>query len=461
MTTLHPGGRIAARLSAGAAAGVIGICIAVLAGWAFSIERFMTVLPGSIRMKPNTAIALLCAGVALLVEWRQGPRWLRRLSAAVPLLFGALTLFEYVSGMAVGIDQIFFRDMVQKIYPGRMAHVTAVNLVAIALALFCTSARPRWTVTGQVLALACTLSSLFAIVGYLYGVPVLYGSINYTSMAFHTGVSFLLLSLGTFFIHPDAGLAAQFWSRSSGGEVARRLIPVAVVVPIALGAAFVQPRLNFGEMRLGLALSVMTSVMAIVALIISLARSLSSVDRHLMDAERNSTTDDLTGIHNRRYFERRLEEELTLSLRSEAPLSLILVDIDHFKSVNDRYGHQAGDAVLQWVVSIAGSTLPPSSVFCRYGGEEFAIMVPDAALSQAAAVAERMRAMVASSSWAPENLTLTVSAGVAEVSADDTPRSLVGRADQALYLAKKNGRDRVESLAYRPRDVEPVLVTAN
>ena len=100
---------MAARLSAGAAAGVVVICIAVLAGWTFGIERFMTVLPGSIRMKPNTAIALMCAAVALLLEWRQVFLWLRRLSAAVPLLFGALTLFEYVSGMAVGIDQLFFQ----------------------------------------------------------------------------------------------------------------------------------------------------------------------------------------------------------------------------------------------------------------------------------------------------------------------------------------------------------------
>lgn len=461
MTTLHPGGRIAARVSAGAAAGVIVIGMAVLAGWAFGIERFMTVLPGSIRMKPNTAIALIGAAAGLLVEWRQGAVWLRRLTAGVPLLFGAMTLFEYLTGMTAGIDQLFFHDAVQQTYPGRMAPVTAVNLVAIGLALLCTSARPRWGAAAQVLAIACGLSSLFAIVGYLYGVPVLYGSIRYTSMAFHTGVSFLLLSLGTLFIHPEAGLAAHFWSPSSGGEVARRLIPLAIVVPIALGAAFVQPRLNFGEMRLGLALSVMTSVMAIVALITSLSRSLSHADRERLDAERNSTTDDLTRIYNRRYFERRLDDELNRSARSGASLSLILVDIDHFKTVNDRYGHPAGDAVLQWVASIAGNMLRSSSVLCRYGGEEFAIIAADATLSQATAVAERVRAAVAGSPWAPEQLSLTISAGVAQACAADTPRSLVSRADEALYLAKRNGRDRVESLATGPREVRPLLVAVN
>jgi diguanylate cyclase (GGDEF)-like protein len=440
--------------------GVIVIGLAVLAGWAFGIEPFMTVLAGSIRMKSNTAVALICAAVALLIDWRHGAMWLRRLMAGVPLLFGAVTLFEYLTGMSVGIDQLFFLDHVQKIYPGRMAHLTAANLTAIGLALLCTSARPRWMATAQVLALGCGLSSLFAIVGYLFGVPVLYGSVNYTSMAFHTGVSFLLLSLGTLFIHPEVGLAAQFWSLSSGGVVARRLIPLAIVVPILLGAAFVQPGLNFGEMRLALALSVMTSVIAILALITSLSKSLSASDRQRRDAEHNSTMDDLTHIPNRRYFDRRLDEELNRSARSGSPLSLILLDIDHFKEVNDRYGHQGGDAALQWVASIAGSMLRSSSVFCRYGGEEFAIIVADATMSQAAAVAERVRAAIARSPWAPENLSLTISAGVAEGCTNDTPRSLVSRADQALYLAKRNGRDRVESLANGPREIKLVLATA-
>ena len=95
MTTLHPDGRISARVSAGAAAGVIASGMAELAGWAFGVEWLMTVLPGSIRMKPNTAIALMGAAVALLLEWRQGAVWLRRFSAAVPLLFGTATLFEF------------------------------------------------------------------------------------------------------------------------------------------------------------------------------------------------------------------------------------------------------------------------------------------------------------------------------------------------------------------------------
>jgi diguanylate cyclase (GGDEF)-like protein len=449
MRALHPGGRIAARVAAGGAIGVILIGLGVIAGWTFGIERLMTVIPGSIRMKSNTAVALIAAAGALLLEWRNTAKWLRGLLAGVPVVIGALTLLEYIAGVNLGIDELLFHDPVQHQYPGRMAHVSAANLVVIGAALLCLSARPRWRKTSQALALTCGLSALLAIVGYLYGVPVLYGSVNYTSMAFHTGVSFLLLSLGTVFIHADVGLAAQFWSTSSGGVVARKLIPLAIVVPIALGAAFVRPQCNFGELRLGLALSVMTSVVSIVSLIASLSRSLGTADR-------DSTTDDLTRVRNRRYFDRRLDGELSRSARSGAPLSLILLDIDHFKSVNDRYGHVAGDGVLQWLASVVQSTLRSSSVFCRYGGEEFAIIVTDSTRQQAMAVAERVRVAVAQSPWAPENLTITISAGVAEASAADSARSLVHRADAALYVAKKNGRDRVESIVNGPRELVPL-----
>jgi diguanylate cyclase (GGDEF)-like protein len=440
---------------------VLAIGFGVLVGWVYGFERLMSVVPGAVRMKPNATISLMAAAAALLVEWRQRAVWLRRLLAGVALLIGALTMFEYITGIPAGIDNLLFPASVPLLYQGPMAHVTAANLVVVALALLCTSAWPRWRGLAQGLALTSGLSGLFAIVGYLYGVPLFYGSVHYTAMAVHTGVSFLLLSLAIIFIHPDRGLAARFWSNSSGGIVARRMIPLAIAVPIALGAAFVRPQLNFGEMRLGLALSVMTSVIASVALISALSRSLATADRGRLAAEHDSATDDLTGIHNRRYFDRRLDEEMHRCARSHASLSLILFDIDHFKNVNDRYGHVTGDAVLQWMAGVAGGTLRSSSVFCRYGGEEFAIIVTDATLSQANGVAERVRAAIARAPWGPEQLRVTISAGVAETSPHDTARSLVHRADEALYTAKKNGRNRVESLAIGPRKITLALAAAN
>jgi diguanylate cyclase (GGDEF)-like protein len=442
---------------------VIAIGVAVLLGWSFQIDRLMTVVHGSIRMKPNTAVALLAAAVAILLEWRHADRWLRRAVASVPLLIGAATLFEYFSGVSLRIDQLFFHDPVQTVYPGRMAHLTAANLVCIGAALLCLSARPRRIVAAHTLTVLCGLTSLFAIVGHAYGVPMLYGSLNYTAMAFHTGVSFLLLALATLFVHADVGVAARFWSSSSGGFVARRLLPLAIVVPIALGAIFVQPRFNFGELRFGLALNVMSSMIIMVTLITKLARSLGNADRARLEAVRNSTTDDLTRTYNRRYFDQRLSDEMDRSSRSGAPLSIVLLDIDHFKNFNDEHGHVVGDSVLRWTASVATRALRTSSVLCRYGGEEFAIIVPDATLHDATAVAERVRSAIARTPWPEHGLTVTVSAGVAEWSPLETARSVVRRADEALYLAKKNGRDRVESLATGPREIprDPPLVAAS
>jgi diguanylate cyclase (GGDEF)-like protein len=454
---LHPGGRIASKVSQGGAAAVIAMGVAVLAGWAFDIQRLMTVMPGSIRMKPNTAVALMAAAFALLLEARNGRVWLRRVMAGLPLLLGAATLFEYFSHLSIGIDQLLFHDPIQQVYPGRMAHLTALNLITISLAILWTGMQPRRTAMAHALALACGLSSLFAIVGYLYGVPILYGSIRYTSMAFHTGISFLILALATLFIHPDRGLARRFWSLTSGGEVSRKLLPWAIVVPIALGACFVLPQMNFGELRLGLALSAMTSVITIATLVAKLSRSLEQFERARIEAEQDSTTDHLTRAHNRRYFDQRLAEEMKRSARSGAPLSLVLLDVDHFKAVNDRHGHTVGDSVLQWVASVATGTLRNPANFCRYGGEEFAIIVTDGTLHQAAAAAERVRSAIARAPWGEDRLNIAVSAGVAQVRENDTLESLVFRADEALYLAKRNGRNRVESIANGPFELAPML----
>jgi diguanylate cyclase (GGDEF)-like protein len=155
--------------------------------------------------------------------------------------------------------------------------------------------------------------------------------------------------------------------------------------------------------------------------------------------------DELTRAYNRRYFDRRMVEEMTARMRSGGPLSLIVFDIDRFKSVNDEFGHVAGDAVLREVATIAATHLRASEVLCRYGGEEFAVIVNDAPLHSAVVVAERLRNAIGTTVIEEIGRPVTISAGVAQWDAEtDTVKSLVGRADEALYEAKRNGRDRVQ-----------------
>ncbi|MGE4421430.1 MAG: diguanylate cyclase [Pseudodesulfovibrio sp.] len=159
-----------------------------------------------------------------------------------------------------------------------------------------------------------------------------------------------------------------------------------------------------------------------------------------------STIDPLTGAHNRRFFMEKLDEEMERARRYGTPLSLLAIDIDHFKKVNDTYGHAVGDKVLQRCVDTCKQTLRASDAFGRLGGEEFMAILPFADQDMGHETAERLRAALSRCTEGDGDglPAFTVSIGVVRLEGDDTAESLRKRADEALYRAKENGRNRVE-----------------
>ena len=171
--------------------------------------------------------------------------------------------------------------------------------------------------------------------------------------------------------------------------------------------------------------------------------------------ERFGLMDALTQVNNRHYFNLRLKEAVSHTLRHRAPLVAMMFDLDHFKAVNDRWGHQVGDYVLQQVVRIMQSLLRGGDTFARYGGEEFVALLPDTDLGVAIDIAERIRLAIDKHRFSvgePELIHLSVSIGVAQLERRETEnnndeelaRDLVAAADSALYRAKAQGRNRVE-----------------
>jgi len=171
--------------------------------------------------------------------------------------------------------------------------------------------------------------------------------------------------------------------------------------------------------------------------------------QHSLEAIRaESMTDPLTALGNRKYFDRALAEAVKVARERGEPLSMMLFDIDYFKSFNDNYGHLTGDQVLRLVAMTLKQNIKGQDITARYGGEEFAVVLPNTALRQALTVADNIRRAVMSKELKKKSTgeilgRVTISAGVAVLSPRDDADSLIERADACLYAAKRNGRNRV------------------
>ena len=183
----------------------------------------------------------------------------------------------------------------------------------------------------------------------------------------------------------------------------------------------------------------------LLSILASLAAQAIENARLYAQAQEQARTDTLTGLFNHREFQHRLEQEIERFRRYRRPLSLLMLDIDHFKAVNDTYGHPAGDEVLRTLAVLIRQALRPADQPARYGGEEFAVILPETPTASAHALAERLRSAIAAAPVAlgtGATLDLTVSIGVAGCPEDaNTGPALVAAADRALYAAKNAGRN--------------------
>jgi len=184
------------------------------------------------------------------------------------------------------------------------------------------------------------------------------------------------------------------------------------------------------------------------------ARRVVEMQQQLVDMARQleelSGRDDLTGIFNRRHFGATLDRAFEHSHRYRRPLSVAIIDVDHFKNINDSFGHQAGDAVLAEVAKRFSQSVRSSDYLARYGGEEFVVLLPETQLEDAMSFSEKLRAAIASAPVPIAEgcaLPVTVSVGTACLAHTqfNCPSEMIGAADQALYRAKRKGRNRVEA----------------
>lgn len=186
------------------------------------------------------------------------------------------------------------------------------------------------------------------------------------------------------------------------------------------------------------------------------------IHRLMRMLEQRAQIDGLTGLWNRKHFNERFGAELLCAERKGTPLALVLCDLDHFKKVNDTFGHPAGDAVLQGFAAVLGNTLRGYDIACRYGGEEFAIILPDTPPEQALGVADRVRQEIAGRRWPNyPDIRATASFGLAEGPAPGMTgvEGWIAAADRALYHSKQTGRNRITRFADMPAGAKAPAIT--
>ncbi len=194
---------------------------------------------------------------------------------------------------------------------------------------------------------------------------------------------------------------------------------------------------------------------------------LSALHQSKNQLEKMALTDSLTGIGNRATFDMSMKQLAARTQRAGTPFSLLMIDLDHFKWFNDNYGHQAGDKVLQEVAKAISTSARDADICCRYGGEEFAVILPDTEAKNALVLAERIHKQIArvSRKLSQHRLPITVSIGISSASQSSSthPEEIIAEADRALYLAKENGRNRTESWppgSYAPYSVKRIQPTS-
>jgi diguanylate cyclase len=176
------------------------------------------------------------------------------------------------------------------------------------------------------------------------------------------------------------------------------------------------------------------------------AERIQELEQFLSEARREAATDPLTGLANRRAFDGALREQAALAMNTGNPLSVLIADVDNFKTVNDRHGHDAGDEALRMVANCLTQAVRGRDIVARHGGEEFSVLLPNTAIDGAQAVAENIRAAISHSQLTLEAtntaLTVTVSVGATTYEAGEKLSETLARADRALYRAKQEGRNR-------------------
>ena len=416
----------------------------VLAGYALGVESIFRPLQGGPATHPLTAIMFVCGGLAVA-----SMRAMRTPPAAVIVLLavglvGLTRILEVVwDAHVLSVVPLFPGTLAREAAEGApimMAWNTSAMFVLVSVAFLLRMLGLRYS--SQTLGAAALVPPLVSLTGYLYGIPGFHGAMSPTTMTLGLIFAPTPLLLGA-----RTGIVRAISSPWEGGRFGR--LQIGIISAVVFVTGFIIQHTLVGA---GTKLMPMFVVFTLLAVSITIASCTVFIERNDYKrrvAERTVAYlvlhDPLSGLFNRRYLVEHEDHIVALARRKQYQISVLMIDIDRFKSVNDEFGHQVGDSVICRLAGALKKRIRSSDIAMRYGGEELLALLIDADLAAAVRVADDIRANIAAIDFSDLGFdAVTVSIGVAQMQTSMT--DAIARADKALYAAKELGRNRVHSL---------------
>ena len=413
----------------------------ILAAWA--VHPFASLLPvGWNLMRRNTALAALLSAVSLVLSQpRHGRRALvTSRTLAVIVLIPSLWIFlEYASNGALKngiLDRLADLDL-YAIHPGRMSPQTSVAFALLGLVMLLLRAhKGLWSYVADIAVLLACLLTLTILSGYLFGAVHLFGISMQNRTSPQTLVALCLLTLVAYTRRAEYGFHSILLSVGIGGKTARMALPLAIVLPFlleALRAGSVYLRLIGPQYANAIATSSLS--IFIVAFVLVVGWRIDSLENEIRDL---SLRDELTGLYNRRGFYVLGEQAMRLASRAKRPFSVLYLDVDRLKPINDTLGHDVGSEFLRLVSQMLVAVFREVDVIGRVGGDEFVVAGEGSIVDMANAV-ERLQDAVATANAVPDRLyMISFSLGYVTRHGDkESFEQMLGRADKIMYEEKR------------------------
>ncbi|WP_462160014.1 GGDEF domain-containing protein [Pseudoalteromonas sp. GB56] len=417
-----------------------------MAGYVVNVEQLYRPLSGGAATNPLTGITVMLVSLGVFLEHKK--MWTNVVAplALASLIISTLVLLDHIFKLQLSHQIMPFSNVViAEVRAGKsnsMGLNTSIMMLLLSAAVVLGGLGK--VKTAQASAFIGLAVPMLSIVGYAYGISGFFGQMSLLTTTYG-----LFLAISVLLIHAQSGAVHALLSPYIGGRIARFQVMIGYFVPVLLGYLFVQSLVAAQSEDL-FGLYVVLISWFIIVLVISSAILQESIDEKRREAElallKAATQDSLTGIANRRSFMERAQQELEQARRNKLPIHLLMIDIDHFKSVNDQAGHAIGDKVLVAMAQVLRYSVRKTDFVCRLGGEEFAALLPNTDAAGALHVAESIRQAVEAESvvgYTDIYGAVTTSVGVTAAQDNEDIDDVISRADVALYESKASGRNRV------------------